>query len=56
MQEAGRVIKNAEPFCEVIRLLVAGEKIDEFEYEGFRLSQNKKLVEGIIEGLKKKDG
>ena len=56
MQEMNRTIKNKEPFCEVIRLLVAGEIIDEFEYEGYRLSRNKKLVATIIEGLKKKEG
>lgn len=54
MRETGRVIKNAEPFNDVITALMNGEIIDEFEYEGYRLNRNKKLVSTIIEGLKKK--
>ena len=55
MQETGRVIKHAEAFNDVVTALMNGETIDEFECDGYRLSQNKKLVSTIIEGLEKKN-
>ena len=43
-------------FDEVVKALMNGEKIDEFEHQGYELNKDKKHVEMIIEGLKKKDG
>ena len=42
-------------FDEVVTLLMLGAKIDGFEYKGYMLNPDKKHVDLIIEGLKKKD-
>jgi ferredoxin-thioredoxin reductase catalytic subunit len=47
---------DREVFDEVVRLLIKGQKIDEFQYKGYKLNEDKKHVDLIIEGLKKKDG
>ena len=47
---------DKEVFDEVVRLLMEGKEIDGFEYQGHKLNEDKKHVDLIIEGLKKKDG
>lgn len=42
-------------FDEVVTLLMLGVKIDGFEYKGYMLNPDKKHVDLIIEGLKKKE-
>ena len=43
-------------FDEVVTLLMQNEMIDEFEHQGYELNKDKKHVDLIVEGLKKKDG
>ena len=47
---------DKKAFDEVVTLLMQNEVIDEFEYQGYELNKDKKHVDLIIEGLKKKDG
>ena len=42
-------------FNEVVTLLMEGKDVGEFEYKGYMLNPDKKHVDLIIEGLKKKD-
>ena len=43
-------------FDEVVTLLMQNEMIDEFEHQGYELNKDKKHVDLIVEGLKKKEG
>ena len=43
-------------FNEVVTLLMQNEVIDGFEHQGYNLNKDKKHVDLIIEGLKKKEG
>ena len=42
-------------FNEVVKLLMEGKEIEEFEHQGYELNRDKNHVKLIIEGLKKKE-
>lgn len=46
---------DKEIFNEVVTLLMEGKDVGEFEYKGYMLNPDKKHVDLIIEGLKKKE-
>lgn len=49
------MINNKEAFNEVVKLLMEGKDVGEFECDGYRLNRNKDHVKMIVEGLKKKE-
>lgn len=46
---------DKEVFNEVVKLLMEGKEIEEFEHQGYELNPNKEHVKLIVQGLEKKE-